>query len=129
MVRKYASPAQAALNQKKAEAGLVSERFPGVSKMVIRMEYNWILAEPAFMVRTINVYPHDYAYFQMDCKMSGCTSGGFDLSRVISRMARNRKKTGEGRMLCSAGNRDGLDPAHASISYTIKIEYNGPKSK
>jgi hypothetical protein len=77
----------AKMDQKKKDkiaAGLVSERFPEVSGMVINMTYYQKVANPVLMVRTLNVFPTDYAYFLMECALKDCVDGGFDLTPVIS---------------------------------------------
>ncbi|MGO9611902.1 MAG: hypothetical protein ACLPX5_02590 [Dissulfurispiraceae bacterium] len=106
-------------------AGLVSERFPGVSRMVIKMTYYQKVSNPVLMVRTVNVLPTGYVYFKMECMVKGCVNGGFDLTSIITNMVKKRKKSGEGSMVCS-GKSDPVPPGHASISYEINIEYKKP---
>lgn len=103
-------------------AGLVSERYPQVDAMVINMTYYQNASNPILMLRTINVLPRDYAYFKMDCMIKGCTDGGFDLTRVIADLIKNRKKSGSGTMICK-GKNDMIASGHASISYGISITY------
>src|SRR5512139_2324446 len=71
-----------ALKQKKIAAGLVSDLYPEVSSMVIQMTYFRKGSNPVLMLRTVNVFPTGYAYFNMDCMINGCAGGGFDLSPV-----------------------------------------------
>lgn len=111
------------LDQKKADAGLVSELFPRVSGMVIRMTYRQDLANPILMIRTINVLPSSYAYFHMKCMAKDCKEGGFDLTPAITNLVKHRKRTGRGKMAC-AGEGDKLTSNHASISYEISINYH-----
>jgi len=47
-------------------ACLVSDRFPWVSSMVINMTYYQKVSNPVLMVRTVNVFPNAYAYFNME---------------------------------------------------------------
>jgi hypothetical protein len=109
-------------NQEKIAAGLVSERFPKVSGMVIKMTYFQEMANPVLMVRTVNVFPSSHAYFHMQCAVKECEEGGFDLEPIISRMVRTNKKTAKGDMVC-CGHGEKLGKQHASISYEIKIRY------
>jgi hypothetical protein len=77
------------------------------------------------MVRTVNVIPTGYAYFNMDCMVRDCVDGGFDLTSVIAHMVKQRKKLDKGKLVCTGSGKDhALDPDHASITYEIKIKYN-----
>ncbi|MEJ2314552.1 MAG: hypothetical protein P8Y85_07210 [Nitrospirota bacterium] len=109
-------------NQEKLDAGLVSERFPKVSGMLIKMTYFHESVEPVLMVRTVNVFPSSHAYFLMSCMDKDCQEGGFDLDPVISSMVRGRKKAAKGEMACR-GRGEKLSRNHARISYDIKIRY------
>ena len=103
-------------------ACLVSDRFPGVSSMVINMTYYQKVSNPVLMVRTVNVFPNAYAYFNMECMIKGCVNGGFDLTLVIANMIKKHKKAGKGRLVCH-GEIDSIASEHASISYEISIDY------
>ena len=109
--------------QRRVAAGLVSERFPKVSSIVIHMTYYQKGANPVLMVRIVNVIPTNYAYFNMECMIKGCSNGGFDLTSVIKNMIKNHKKSGKGKLVCN-GKSETLAHDHASISYEISIQYN-----
>lgn len=104
-------------------AGLVSDRFPEVSGMVIHMTYYHKGVNPILMERTVNVFPTGYAYFNMECMIKGCVEGGFDLTPVITDMIKNHKKLGKGKLVCN-GKNDDIASDHASIAYEIRIQYN-----
>jgi len=108
--------------QTKVAAGLLSERFPGIADIVINMTYYQKGANVVLMVRTVNVFPTSYAYFNMDCMIKGCDGGGFDLSPVVSDMVKSRKKVKKGNLVC-CGKVDTVDADHASIMYEIVIQY------
>ena len=111
--------------QQKIISGLVSERFPEVSSIVIRMTYYHKAVNPVLMVRTVNVIPTSYAYFNMDCMIKDCVDGGFDLTSVITDMVKHYKKLEKGKLICSGNGKDHpLASDHASITYEIKIQYN-----
>jgi len=109
--------------EKRLAAGLVSDRFPDISGIVISMKYYRELSNQVLMVRTVNFFPTSYAFFNMECMTKGCVNGGFDLSPVIDNMIKNHKKSEKGKMVCN-GENDKLASNHASVSYEIKIEYN-----
>lgn len=109
--------------QQRAEAGLVADRFPEVNSMVIYMKYFRAGVNPVIMQRTINVFPTAYAFFNMGCKVSGCTGGGFDLTPVITEMVRKRKKLEKGRLACVGKTAD-LQPDHANMDYEVTITFN-----
>ena len=111
--------------QNNIAAGLVSERFPAVSGMVIHMTYYRKAHIPLLMVRTINVFPTSYAYFKMDCMIKGCKGGGFDLTSVLGGMIKTHKKEAKGTIVCH-GIADALEADHARIEYEAVIKYKKP---
>ncbi|GBE00523.1 hypothetical protein BMS3Abin07_02576 [bacterium BMS3Abin07] len=105
-------------------AGLLSENYPEVSGMVIRMTYYHKAFDPVLMERTVYIYPDNYAYFHMDCMIKGCENGGFDLAPVIHDLIKKGKKSGSGEMICCGGKGGRSTSAgHASISYNISFTY------
>jgi hypothetical protein len=110
--------------QRKLAAGLISECFPKVSDIVIHMTYYQKAANPVMMNRIINFWPSQYAYFNMDCMIKGCVDGGFDLTSVIAKMIKNRKKSEKGKLTCN-GKSDTLSSDHASVTYQINVKYSG----
>ena len=114
----------AKMDQKKQNrllAGVVQDRFPEVSGIVINMTYYQQGANPVLMERTVNIFPSSDAYFKMDCMIKGCDGGGFDLTPVIDDMAKTRKLVKKGALVCP-GNTD-VAPDHASVDYEIVIQY------
>lgn len=109
--------------QLKLEAGLISERFPEVSDIVMQMTYYQNAANPVLMSRTINFWPSHHAYFNMDCMKKDCLDGGFDLTSVVLDMIKHRKKSAKGKMKCNGSVTPPLSD-HASIAYEISIIYN-----
>lgn len=111
------------LNKKnRLAAGLVSDMFPEISGMVINMTYYQKGVNPVLMLRTINVLPTGYAYFNMECMIKDCSNGGFNLTSAIADMVKNHKKSGKGTLSCN-GNNEALASDHASVSYVISIQY------
>lgn len=124
MANRYDHAAKIALKkQNRLDAGLLSERFPNVSGIVIHMKYYRQGIIPLLMVRTVNFSPDGYAFFHMECVIKGCTDGGFDLKKVITGMVKNRKKSYKGKLAC-AGKSKELDPNHANIEYEISISFH-----
>jgi hypothetical protein len=117
---------QEQLKKKKLAAGLVADRFPGISEIVLRLTYYQRGQQPVLMVRTLNYLPTDYAYFHMDCVREECTNGGFDLTKVVAGLVKNRKKTVKGRICCD-GKNGAVIPGHASIAYEVSV--HGGKSR
>lgn len=109
--------------QNRLAAGLLSERYPQVSGIVINMTYYQKGSDSILMLRTVNVIPADFAYFNMECVNKGCLEGGFDLTSVIASMIKARKKAGKGKLTC-CGKIDTRASDHASVVYEIGIEYN-----
>lgn len=109
--------------QQKLKAGLISERFPAVSDIVVQMTYYQNAANPILMSRTVNFWPSHHAYFNMDCMKKDCLDGGFDLTSVIVDMIKHRKKSCKGKLKCN-GSVEPPVSDHASIAYEISIIYN-----
>ena len=103
-------------------AGLVSDRFPTVSGIVIQITYYRKAAIPLLMVRTVNICPTSYAYFKMDCMIKGCEGGGFDLTSVVTSMIKAHKKMKSGSLDCS-GTANAIESDHARIEYAAVIQY------
>jgi len=103
-------------------AGLVAERYPSVSSLVLRMTYYQRTSDPILMKRTLNFLPSDYACFYFDCLREGCIDGGFELSRVVSEMIKKKIKSTKGKLVCN-GKSKILHLNHASIEYEICIQY------
>ncbi len=108
--------------QRDIEAGLVSENFPNVSKIILVLTYYHVGAIPVLMVRTINFLPDSAANFKMNCAIPGCEGGGFDLTKIIAAMVKGHKKTLKGDLACE-GKNESFDNDHASIDYEIIVEY------
>lgn len=109
--------------QRKLSAGLISECFPEVSEIIMRMTYYQKATNSIMMFRTVNFWPSHHAYFNMDCMIKDCNDGGFDLTSVITKMIQNHKKFAKGKLLCN-GNIDALTSEHASIAYQITVKYS-----
>lgn len=104
------------------KAGLVSERFPGVSTIVFHLTYYHRRTGPVLMKRTLNFFSNTHALFRMDCLQEGCSGGGFDLTGVVKKMVKDRTSSGKGQLRCNGkGTMNGH--GHASIAYEVNIVY------
>jgi hypothetical protein len=108
--------------QNRFAAGIISDRFPEVSSIVIHMTYYQNGTNPVLMVRTVNVFPSSYAYFKMDCMIKGCDNGGFDLTSIVESMVKANKKEKKGSLTCG-GKVDALVADHARVDYEVAIRY------
>ena len=106
-------------------AGLVSERYSGISNIEFRMTYYRRGLNQVLMKRTLCFTPSDYAGFHLKCMHDGCMNGGYDLAPVVSAMVKARKKSTNGKIFCH-GTNDSL--GHASIAYEVNIQYRGRRS-
>ncbi len=114
--------------QARLDAGVVSDRYPKISGIVIYMTYYHNAENPVLMQRTVNVFPSSYAYFKMECMSKSCDNGGFDLSSVISKQIKQKKKSVKGKMTCKGKNADTASD-HASISYEISVKYSNKRTR
>jgi len=112
--------------QQRIDAGLVSDRFPQVAGMVINMTYYHKAENPLLMQRTVNVFPTSHAYFNMECMTKGCEEGGYNLTPVIRKNIKQKKRSFKGKMICKGKNGEKASD-HASIAYEINIQYNKKK--
>ncbi len=110
---------QELLKKKHAEAGLVSELYPGVSEIVFRLTYYQRSSRPILMIRTLHFLPQDYAYFHMDCMRDECKDGEFDLTAIVADMIRSNKRVIKGKLCCNGMT---VPPGHASIGYEISVQ-------
>jgi hypothetical protein len=85
--------------QLKIKEGLISDRFPEVSKIVIRMIYSEENSKVS-MIRTVYFCPTDYAYFNMGCLTKKCVDGGFDLAPKIVHLIKNHMIIGQDKLFC-----------------------------
>lgn len=104
------------------QAGLVSERFPGVSTIAFHLTYYHRRTGPVLMKRTLNFFSNTHALFRMDCLQDGCSGGGFDLTGVVKSMVKDRKSSGKGQLRCN-GKGAANGQSHASIAYEVNIVY------
>lgn len=106
--------------QQKADAGLMSARYPDVASVIIFMNYYQRSTGPAIMQRTVNFLPGSAAYFHMECMRPDCVDGGFNLESVITTMVKGHLKSGNGELICPGHDSSG----YARIDYRIAIKYN-----
>jgi hypothetical protein len=100
------------------EAGLISDRFPEVSNIVVKMEY--VKEGTTSLLRTLNFYPESHAYFRMSCLGEGCEDGGLDLTRAITTMIKKHKTSAKGKLSCKNNDPEAV---HADMVYEISMEY------
>ena len=104
--------------RQKLDAGVMSDRFPAVSGIIVTMTYRKNGEES--LLRTLNYYPASHAFFKMSCLGEGCTDGGLDLTNAITSLIGSHRKSGKGKLTCT-----GSDPSavHADISYEVAVSY------
>jgi hypothetical protein len=108
--------------QDRLAVGIVSDRFPNVSSIVINMTYFQKGPNPVLMERTVNIFPGSDAYFIMDCMTRGCLKGGYDLTPVVNDMVKNHKAAKKGALVCG-GTIDVPVVGHARIEYEILVRF------
>ncbi len=110
--------ARAEKKQQRIDAGLVSEVFPKVAEIAISMMYSQTgVLEP--LSRTVNFFPGSFAVFRVNCLCSDCVEGGFNFTKIISNMVKNRKTTAKGKLGCDSCSA----PECLDVEYTITIKY------
>ena len=114
--------------QARLAAGVMSDRHPKVSGMVIHMTYFHKAENPVLMERTVNFFPTSNAYFNMECMIKGCEEGGFDLTRIVKKQIKDSKKVLKGKMVCKGKNGENSSE-HSSIAYEINVKYSRKRAK
>lgn len=120
MIKKEKNAERIERKQSKVDAGLMSDVYPHVTSMVIRMNYYYKGCDSSYMQRTINFYPSSAAYFMMECMKSECTNGGFDLGPAVSKMAKKRVPSDSGELQCKGNG----GPGHVRVDYNITAKYS-----
>ena len=106
---------------KQIAAGLVSDRYPDVSRIEFHMTYYHRSRDPVLMERTLCFSPANYACFHVQCGQDGCTGGGYDLAPVVAGMAKSGNASVKGRLFCHGSNGS---IGHSSIAYQVNIQYH-----
>ena len=101
-------------------AGLVSERFPGVSSIVVTMHYN--RGRNSALLRTLNFYPGSPAFFKVSPVGDEGEDGAPDLTNFISRMIGEHQGSAKGEV---GGGRGGEVAVHPKVDYEVAIAYCG----
>jgi hypothetical protein len=109
--------------QEREDAGLISQRFPEVSNIVVDMQHNKKGLSAVHLLRTLNFFSDSHAYFRVECLNRDCKdcTEGFHLDQVVAAMVRNHTSSKEGELNCE-GN--GITSRHVNISYKVTIRYN-----
>jgi hypothetical protein len=105
------------------DAGLISQRFPEVSSIVVDMEHNRKGISAVHLLRTLKFFSDSHAYFRVECLNRDCRdcTDGFSLDQVVAAMIRNHKPSQEGKLDCE-GN--GITSRSVNISYKVTIQYH-----
>jgi hypothetical protein len=109
--------------QERQDAEFISQRFPGVSSIVVDMEHNGKGISAIHLLRTLTFSSDSHAYFRVECLNRDCKdcTEGFHLDQVIAAMVRNHTSAKAGELNCE-GN--GMTSRHVNISYKVTIQYN-----
>jgi hypothetical protein len=109
---------QEELKREVLSAGLMSERFPAVSSIVVRMNYK--RGRTSALLRTVNFFPGSPAFFRISCLGEGCERGGLDLTWVINSMIRRGERSSRGDVRCQNHTPETL---HADVDFDVAITY------
>jgi hypothetical protein len=100
-------------------AGLVVDRFPNVSSIVVTMHYS--RGGFSTVLRTLNFYPGSHAFFRISCLGEGCDDGGLDLTNSINRLIRSRGKSVKGELSC---DKNDATIVHPVVDYEVAVTYS-----
>ena len=88
--------------------GLLSDRFPNVSSIVVTM--NCGRGSRSAVLRTLNYYPGSHAFFRIRCLSEGCDEGVLDLTHPIQKMIRSHETSAKGELCCDINNPEIVHP-------------------
>jgi hypothetical protein len=108
--------------QRRLDAGFVAAHYPEVASIVINMVYDQRGVTKS-LPRVMNFSPSSCALFKVDCLNKDCADGGFDLTRVITGMIRNRRQMSTGDISCE-GSGSSPSVGHSAITYKLTIQYS-----
>jgi len=102
----------------------LSDEFPNLESMTIRMVYYQKGDNPVLMTRTLHVYPEsDPAFMFIPCLIHDCEGGSFELAPIVYELLRKGEGSVSGQLSCvGSANRD-IPPDHAGIEYAIEAVY------
>jgi hypothetical protein len=100
-------------------AGLVSDRFPEVSSIVVTIDYS--RGSFSAVHRTMNFYPGSQAFFKISSLGEESDAGGLDLTRFIHKMIGSHAKSAKG---AYNGGRKDPDLVHQNVDYEVAITYS-----
>lgn len=118
-VRTIRNEAQEERKRQMLAAGLVSDRFPDVLSIVVTMNYN--RGSCLSLLRTLNFYPGNPAFFKISPLGEGADDCGLDLTYVIHRMIRSRERSAKGG---SSRDHKVSEIAHPNVDYEVAITYS-----
>ena len=101
------------------DAGLVSDRFPGVASIVVTMDYS--RGSVSAVHRTMHFYPGSQAFFKISSLGEGSDEDGLDLTRFIQRMIGSHAKSAKGEFCC---DRQDSAIVHPNVDYEVAITYS-----
>ena len=104
--------------QQRRDAGSIATHFPEVSSIDMNMTYNQ--KGTRSILRTFHFTPSSYAFFIVNCLRKDCVDGGFDLTKVITAMIKNRRVEVKGALSCKVTD---SSASHSDIVYEVAIQY------
>lgn len=115
--RAKAAAAKAEKKQQKLESGTVSDIFPKISKISISMKYSQTgVLDP--LLRVVNFTRDSAAIFKVSCLCAECPESGFDFTKIIKTMVKDKKTTAKGVISCD----NCAAPECADVAYTVTIK-------
>jgi hypothetical protein len=102
----------------------LSDEFPGLESMTIRMVYYQKGDNPVLMTRTLHVYPEsDPAFLFIPCLIHDCEGGSFELAPIVYELLRNGGSSVSGQLSCVGSTNKDIPPDHASMDYAVEVVY------
>jgi hypothetical protein len=104
----------------------LKEQFPEVEQLVLQLTFADSRGSSRHSPQTHIFGPAARGYFEVPCPFSSCTSGGYNLSLVISDMLSRRRRSVSGRLICHGWQDRGRVGEHRcllELRYQVSASY------
>ena len=126
MPRKQDKPWRRERRDRERVAARIRNRFPQVREITLDLTFTDHDQQVAPSQATPRYSGDDPAFFEIDCPMRECVSGGFDLTEAVTAMLSNRQAVASGTVVCQGWQdeeRDGQNRCRCTMAYTVRATY------
>jgi hypothetical protein len=101
--------------------GTISELYPEIARILLFAAFEEADSESEPNYQQIIFTPQSEAIFRLDCSREECVGGGFDLTKVVAEMVKNRESRVHGKLACEGTLRSGGRCCSLKADYRIIV--------